>query len=302
MKKIIFVMGGAATGKTTFFKRRFSDKPVRFFDIKMYQCREYGDEKYMSGWRKLLRANEELLNDILKFAAKFDFDIIVEHTLFMAKRRIAYIDEIRKATDAEIEFYVMQPSDEQWESNIRARGLEGGLNRYKSEMEVFEFPNSAEGIDAIYEVKDGNIIVPRKDAPKPEITESARKELREEKERILKEDEERQRRRELTESMKTRPFWHYCEVCGKKEFITAKEAYESGWDYPPEMGIFSVLSPRTCGDCTMDDTLYMKFMESGLTRISELTLTEGERITLERIRNEPESLLDDNDRLGKNNK
>lgn len=302
MKKIIFVIGGAATGKTTFIKRRFSDKTAGIFNVWDYQCREYGDEECMSGWRKLFRANEELLNDILKFAEKSDSDIIVEHTLFMAKRRIAYIDEIRKATDAEIEFYVMQPSDGQWESNIRARGLRDGLNRYKSEMDVFEFPNSAEGIDAIYEVKDGNIIAPRKDAPKPEITEPARKALREEKERILKEDEERQRRRECTEIMNTRPFWHYCEVCGKKEFITAKEAYESGWDYPPNMGVFGKLSPRTCGDCTMDDTLFMKFMKSGLMRISELTLTEDERITLERIRNEPESLLDDNDSLGKNNK
>lgn len=64
----------------------------------------------------------------------------------------------------------------------------------------------------------------------------------------------------------------------------------------------NILSPRTCGDCTIDNTLFVKFMKSGLKRISELTLTEDERITLERIRNEPESLLDDNARLGENNK
>ena len=45
----------------------------------------------------------------------------------------------------------------------------------------------------------------------------------------------------LIESMKKRPFWHYCEVCGKKEYITAEQAYMSGWDYPPHIGMFGAL-------------------------------------------------------------
>lgn len=65
------------------------------------------------------------------------------------------------------------------------------------------------------------------------------------------------------ESTKTRPFWHYCEVCGKKEFITDEEAFNSGWDYPPKMVFFGVLGPRTCGDCLMKDTLFWKIQTSG---------------------------------------
>lgn len=62
---------------------------------------------------------------------------------------------------------------------------------------------------------------------------------------IRAQDEARLRRKELIESMATRPFWHYCEVCGKREFLTAKDAFDSGWDYPPRMGHFGLLGPRS---------------------------------------------------------
>jgi hypothetical protein len=94
--------------------------------------------------------------------------------------------------------------------------------------------------------------------------------------------------------MNTRPFWHYCEVCGKKEFITADEAFNGGWDYPPQIGSFGMLSPRTCGDCTMENTLYMKINSPGrLPIVFEKELTPEELITWRRIKAEPESLLGD---------
>lgn len=57
---------------------------------------------------------------------------------------------------------------------------------------------------------------------------------------------------------KGRPFWHYCEVCGKRDFITAKAALDAGWDYPPHFGGFGLLGPRTCGNCSLKDTLFWK--------------------------------------------
>ena len=94
--------------------------------------------------------------------------------------------------------------------------------------------------------------------------------------------------------MKVRPFWHYCEVCGRKEFITAKDAFDSGWDYPPQMGYFGLLSPRTCGNCTIKDTLYMKINSPGrFPVVIESELTPAELITWRRIKSEPESLLVD---------
>ena len=137
------------------------------------------------------------------------------------------------------------------------------------------------------------------DAPLPGLVEQAKKELAEESERIQREEEESRKRKDLLESMKTRPFWHYCEVCGKKEFITAQEAFDNGWDYPPNMGHFGLLGPRTCGKCQLKDTLYWKVNTQKKVPIPVVVdgiLTSEERVTWHRIKAEPESLLEE-DRL-----
>ena len=104
----------------------------------------------------------------------------------------------------------------------------------------------------------------------------------------------REERRELFESMKTRPFWHYCEVCGKKEYLTAQEAFDSGWDYPPNFGFFGVLSPRTCGECGIDKTLWWKITTTqNVPIVVEDSLSESELRTWRRIIAEPESLLEE---------
>ena len=48
---------------------------------------------------------------------------------------------------------------------------------------------------------------------------------------------------------------HICEGCGKEEIIGREEAYGKGWDYPPKMGKFKLVSPRTCGKCSILTTL-----------------------------------------------
>ena len=124
----------------------------------------------------------------------------------------------------------------------------------------------------------------------------AKEEVAEESERISSEDKANHKRRELLESMKTRPFWHYCEVCGKKEYLTAQEAYESGWDYPPNFGTFGLLSQRKCGDCGIDKTLWWKITTTQkLPIVFEESLSESELRTWRRIKAEPESLLEDED-------
>jgi len=51
-------------------------------------------------------------------------------------------------------------------------------------------------------------------------------------------------------------FLHWCEVCGKRELLSSAEAYEAGWDFPPRMGAWGVISPRTCPNCTIEKTLW----------------------------------------------
>ena len=302
MQKLIFVIGVTATGKTHFIKEHYAGQDVETLDVYDYQQRAYdeagvGASIWTGQQMKCLRqANAQLLEDVL---AKLEQgqDVVVEHTLYKAKRRIAYIDEIRKkfGDAVAIVFYVMQPTEERWEANILKRKLPGGVARYKRIAEELEFPNVAEGIDEIYEVVDGEIRA-RRNPPAPDIVEPARKELRQEEERVRKKEAEAQRKEELLESMKTRKFWHYCEVCGRKEYITAEEAFDDGWDYPPNIGFFGLLGPRTCGDCRMADTLYWKIQTGGgLPIVLEGELSPEELITWRRIKGEPESLLEEED-------
>ena len=51
-----------------------------------------------------------------------------------------------------------------------------------------------------------------------------------------------------------------CEVCGLTVSLTEAEAYESGWDYPPFIGAWGLISPRTCPDCVMTDTAWWWIM------------------------------------------
>lgn len=82
---------------------------------------------------------------------------------------------------------------------------------------------------------------------------------------------------------------HVCEVCGKTEILTPDEAFEAGWDYPPRMGCFGVVSPRTCGDCPIDRTLYWALMTGEIKNREDLS--EKQKETLDRILNEPYSII-----------
>lgn len=300
MPKLIFVIGATATGKTYFIEQNYRQTDVEILNVHDYQRRVYDEEgigelvPFGMQFRCLMRANSMLLDDILEKLTQ-GRDIVVEQTFYRAKRRIAYIDEVRKIPDVTIEVYVMCPSDALWRSNIRKRDLEGQFESYKNSAKEIEFPNIAEGMDSIYEVVDGKVKL-RMDPPRPEILEAVRKELAKEREKIRLEDEEEKKKSELLESMKERKFWHYCEVCGKKEFVTAKEAFDDGWDYPPNIGQFGMLGPRTCGDCLMKDTLFWKINTSGrFPVVLENELSLEEQVTWRRIKGEPESLLLDKD-------
>lgn len=73
--------------------------------------------------------------------------------------------------------------------------------------------------------------------------------------------------------------WYECEVCGKMEYLTEEEAYNKGWDYPPFMGEWGVVSPRTCGDCPVTETAW-------LALVTHQKLTEKQLDTIKRIQNE----------------
>lgn len=298
-RTVTFVIGATASGKTTFIKKNFyNNEDTVFLNVYDYQQAAYKEAgfgetiPFKEKFKCLYKANENLLSDIIT-VLKQGKNIIVEQTLFKSKRRIRYIDTIRNALkDVFIEVYVMCPDDAVWETYVTERKLAHSFRQLKVNAEEIEFPNSSEGFDKIYEVINGNIRL-RMDAPKPEIVDAAHNELNKEAQRMKQEEEEAKQRSALLESMNSRPFWHYCESCGAKIYCTAQEAFDNGWDYPPRIGAFGLLGPRTCGNCTMIDTLYLKVMKQKIPIVIESNLTEEELRTWRRIKNEPESLLEE---------
>lgn len=81
---------------------------------------------------------------------------------------------------------------------------------------------------------------------------------------------------------------HICEVCGVDAVLTPGEAYRLGWDYPPKMGRFGVISPRTCPDCPDNKTVWWALMVDTFTADM---LSPEQRGTIDRIRGEPRSIM-----------
>ena len=81
---------------------------------------------------------------------------------------------------------------------------------------------------------------------------------------------------------------HICEVCGKEELLTANEAYAQGWDYPPKMAHYGVLSPRTCGSCPITGTAWWAVVCEGKDLES---LSISQKKTVRRIVDEPQSIM-----------
>ncbi|MCL2490831.1 MAG: hypothetical protein FWF36_08985 [Propionibacteriaceae bacterium] len=81
---------------------------------------------------------------------------------------------------------------------------------------------------------------------------------------------------------------HICEVCGVEETLAEEDAFEKGWDYPPRMGTFGVISPRTCPKCTINQTLWWSLT---IDHTAATALTDKQKATLQRILGEPATIL-----------
>jgi len=77
---------------------------------------------------------------------------------------------------------------------------------------------------------------------------------------------------------------YLCEVCGKVDNLTEYDAWNAGWDYPPFMGWWGILSPRTCPNCTMKNTAYWYILTHPVSTLDDVP--EKHRETILRIKNE----------------
>lgn len=91
------------------------------------------------------------------------------------------------------------------------------------------------------------------------------------------------------DAVKENPLLHHiCEVCGKDEWLTSEEGFKQGWDYPPRMGMYGVISPRTCGSCSMGDTVWFEVVVNK-KKLDELS--DHQKEVVMRIVCEPESIM-----------
>lgn len=293
---INIVMGTTASGKTHFIKERFSE--CEHFSIGEYQKKiknlvpdvnKLSDAEYRA---MLVKANEMIMEDVVN-ALREGKAVVMEHTLFRAKRRIVYIEAFRTVSDEPVHIYVMKPTDEQLMENLKVTNDESYFKNLKWEMSNIEMPNVAEGYEKIYVVTDGCVEEINEPANE-EMVAQAKREL-EEEERVECENKKHMEEYEkLLKDMEENGFWHYCEVCGKKEFLKPAEAYEQGWDYPPKIGVFGVVSPRTCGECGIDKTLYWRMMSKSKEEKNSIeNFSKEEQRILARILSEPFSLIEE---------
>jgi hypothetical protein len=75
-----------------------------------------------------------------------------------------------------------------------------------------------------------------------------------------------------------------CEVCGVEAVLTPEAAFDAGWDHPPKMGVFGVISPRTCLNCPSNQTVWWAL---ALDHYTPDALSPQQRATVDRILGEP---------------
>ncbi len=306
MRRLIIVMGVSGAGKTHFVREHFPQWAPHF-EISSYQQRliaEAGNPEsmdFLSYYNLLAEANEDILQAVIQ-ALQAGEDVVMEHTLYKAMRRVAYIEAIREAVpEVTIDIYVITPSHERLRANIElSERLESKeYPRILRELETqVEFPNIAEGYAQIYKVTDMGIEKCNEAADETAV-DRAHKKLEEHVRQREELTEQRSQHENLLNELNEKGFYHICEVCGEKKWLKPDEAFNAGWDYPPRMGAFGVISPRTCGKCQMVDTVWWKLNTKkgnngeGISLGDLSTLSDREKQVVTRVLREPYSLLED---------
>lgn len=286
--RIHIVMGAGGTGKRAFSLRQFPNaKIVSYGDIQR-SLKANNDNEFLSfiEYGNLLqRAYDMTIEETIGLFLKGE-EVVMEHTLFKRHRREDVLLKLREVTDEPIDLYLMMPSDKQIQENIATNPnyKEVKLEEIKSEMRKIEIPSGDEGFEKVLVVTEKGI-EDWSDRPVDKKVINDKTEITYKEWKIPQESP-----KEVVFGQK--PFKHICEVCGKVEILTSKEAFTSGWDYPGIDGIyksenFKVLTPRTCGQCGITETAWWALSVEGRD-VDELS--EMQKLALERILQEPENL------------
>lgn len=150
MKEVIFVIGVAGSGKSTYIKNNYPDyKKIDLYDYQThFMC-----------VAEVLKSYEDCKQDLIESIKTCD-KVVMEHTLLKKMRRIPYIDAVRETDEVKLTCVLVNPSVEQIVNNRIARGLSKTICNKESvldELEVLEIPEDGDGFDEIVIVENFDI-------------------------------------------------------------------------------------------------------------------------------------------------
>lgn len=144
MKEVVFVIGVAGSGKSTYIKKYYPDyKKIDLYDY----------QSHFMCVAEVLKSYEDCKQDLIE-SMKICDKVVMEHTLLKKMRRTPYIDAVRETGEAKLTCVLINPSVEQIISNRIARGLSGDKERVLDELEVLEIPEDGDGFDEIVIVEN----------------------------------------------------------------------------------------------------------------------------------------------------
>lgn len=139
MKNIIFVIGPACSGKSTYINKYYPNyKKIDLYD-------------YQSNSRTIpdiLKSYEECKKALIE-ALKENDNVILEHTLLRTIRREPYIQAVREITTDPINCIVMYPSPEILVKNSEKRKLNFNIETAKNYLNTLELPTNNDGFNKI---------------------------------------------------------------------------------------------------------------------------------------------------------
>ena len=139
--RIIFVIGPACAGKSTYIKNNFPDFKV----IDLY---DFQKDYAFLGYNECVESYEKC-KDALIEAIKNNEDVVMEHTLLKAIRRKVYIDAVKELGDYEIECICIKPTPEVLHQRKELRNIKSKIEWGKEELAILEIPTIEEGFSNV---------------------------------------------------------------------------------------------------------------------------------------------------------
>ncbi len=139
--QIIFVIGPACAGKSTYIKNNFPNFKV----IDLY---DFQKNYTFLGYNECFESYEKC-KDALIEAIKNNENVVMEHTLLKAIRRKVYIDAVKELGDYGIECICIKPSPEVLNKRKELRNIKSKIEWDKEELDLLEIPTIEEGFSNI---------------------------------------------------------------------------------------------------------------------------------------------------------